>query len=241
MWLQLVSRELNTLYRRTMKVLIVEDEHEMAKSIMQYLRQESYVCEVASTIDSAEEKIMLHDYDCILLDITLPDGNGLTILEKLKKEGKLEGVIIISAKNSIDDKIKGLNLGADDYLPKPFHLAELGARVSAVIRRKRFDGNNTIKVHEITIDLLAKSVSVHGKSVELTRKEYDLLIFLVSNKNRVVTKNAIAEHLSGDEAEFFDNFDFLYSHMKNLKKKLSEASSTDYIKTIYGLGYKFEA
>jgi DNA-binding response OmpR family regulator len=223
-----------------MKVLIIEDEHEMSKSIMQYLRQESYVCEVASTVDQAEEKIMLHDYDCILLDITLPDGNGLSILEKLKKEGKLEGVIIISAKNSIDDKIKGLNLGADDYLPKPFHLAELGARVSAVIRRKRFEGNNTIKLQEITVDLLGKSVTVNGKSVDLTRKEYDLLIFLIANKNRVVTKNAIAEHLSGDEAEVFDNFDFIYAHMKNLKRKLAESSSIDYIKTIYGLGYKFE-
>ena len=182
---------------------------------------------------------MMHDYDCILLDITLPDGNGLSILKKLKDEGKLEGVIIISAKNSIDDKIIGLNLGADDYLPKPFHLAELGARVSAVIRRKRFEGNNTIKLHEIVVDVGAKSVSVNGKDVELTRKEYDLLVFLLANKNRVVTKNAIAEHLSGDEAEVFDNFDFIYAHMKNLKKKLADASCPDYIKTIYGLGYKF--
>ncbi|MEX1238446.1 MAG: response regulator, partial [Cyclobacteriaceae bacterium] len=155
-----------------MKILIVEDEREMAKSIVQYLRQESYVCEVAYTARDAEEKIILHDYDCILLDITLPDGNGLKILEKLKREGKLEGVIIISARNSIDDRIQGLNLGADDYLPKPFHLAELGARVSAVIRRKRFEGNNSIRIHEVTIDLLCKSVSVNGKAVDLTRKEY---------------------------------------------------------------------
>lgn len=223
-----------------MKILIVEDEREMAKSIVQYLRQESYICEVAYTAGEAEEKIMLHDYDCILLDITLPDGNGLKVLEKLKREGKLEGVIIISAKNSIDDRIRGLNLGADDYLPKPFHLAELSARVSAVIRRKRFEGNNAIAVHELTIDLLGKSVSVNGKTIDLTRKEYDLLLFLVSNKNRVVTKNAIAEHLSGDDAEIFDNFDFIYAHIKNLKKKLSEASCPDYIKTVYGLGYKME-
>lgn len=223
-----------------MKILIVEDEREMAKSIVQYLRQESYVTEVAYTAREAEEKIMLHDYDCILLDITLPDGNGLKILERLKGQGKLDGVIIISAKNSIDDRIMGLNLGADDYLPKPFHLAELGARVSAVIRRKRFGGNNTITLHEITVDLLGKTVSVNGKQIDLTRKEYDLLLFLVSNKNRVVTKNAIAEHLSGDDADVFDNFDFIYAHMKNLKKKLMEASCPDYIKTVYGLGYKFE-
>jgi DNA-binding response OmpR family regulator len=223
-----------------MKILIVEDERELVKSIVQYLRHESYICEVAYTAADAEEKLLIHDYDCILLDITLPDGNGLAILEKLKKVGKLEGVIIISAKNSIDDKIKGLNLGADDYLPKPFHLAELGARVSAVIRRKRFDGNNTISFHEITVDLLGKTVSVRGKVIDLTRKEYDLLLFVVSNKNRVVTKNAIAEHLSGDDADAFDNFDFIYAHMKNLKKKLVEANCPDYIKTVYGLGYKFE-
>ncbi len=224
-----------------MKILIVEDEREMAKSIVQYLRQESYVTEVAYTAKEADEKILMHEYDCILLDITLPDGNGLKILERLKEEGKLDGVIIISARNSIDDRIVGLNMGADDYLPKPFHLAELGARVSAVIRRKRFGGNNTITLHEITIDLLGKTVSVSGKTVDLTRKEYDLLLFLASNKNRVVTKNAIAEHLSGDDADVFDNFDFIYAHMKNLKKKLQEVNCPDYIKTIYGLGYKFEA
>ncbi len=224
-----------------MKILIVEDEREMAKSIVQYLRQESYVTEVAYTAKEADEKILMHEYDCILLDITLPDGNGLKILERLKEEGKLDGVIIISARNSIDDRIVGLNMGADDYLPKPFHLAELGARVSAVIRRKRFGGNNTITLHEITIDLLGKTVSVSGKAVDLTRKEYDLLLFLASNKNRVVTKNAIAEHLSGDDADVFDNFDFIYAHMKNLKKKLQEVNCPDYIKTIYGLGYKFEA
>lgn len=224
-----------------MKLLIVEDEREMAKSIAQYLRQESYVCEVAYTAYDAEEKIVSHDYDCILLDISLPDGNGLKILETLRRENKMDGVIIISAKNSLDDKIKGLNLGADDYMPKPFHLAELGARVSAVIRRKRFNGNNSISAHEIAIDLLGKCITVNGKPADLTRKEYDLLLFVITNKNRVVTKNAIAEHLSGDEAEVFDNFDFIYAHMKNLKKKLHEAGCQDHIKTIYGLGYKFEA
>lgn len=224
-----------------MKVLIIEDERELAKSIVQYLRQESYVCEVAYTVKEANEKILLYEYDCILLDITLPDGNGLKILESLKKENKLDGVLIISAKNSIEDRVKGLNLGADDYLPKPFHLSELGARISSIIRRKRFDGNTMLVIHELAIDLLGKTTSVHGKVIELTRKEYDLLLFLVSNKKRVVSKNAIAEHLSGDDAEMFDNFDFIYAHMKNLKKKLAEAGSEDYIKTIYGLGYKFEA
>lgn len=224
-----------------MKILIVEDEQEMARSIVQYLRQESYVCEVAHSVRAAQEKIMMFDYDCILLDITLPDGNGLQLLDTLRKENKLDGVLIISAKNSIEDKVHGLNLGADDYLPKPFHLSELGARVSAIIRRKKFAGNNFLQIKEINIDIFGKTVSVNGKSVDLTRKEYDLLLFLASNKNRVVSKNAIAEHLSGDQAEVFDNFDFIYAHMKNLKKKLTEGGAEDHIRSIYGLGYKLEA
>lgn len=224
-----------------MKILVVEDEQEMARSIIQYLRQESYVCEVAHTARMAHEKISLFDYDCILLDITLPDGNGFQLLETLRKENKLDGVLIISAKNSIDDKVKGLNLGADDYLPKPFHLSELGARISAIIRRKKFAGNNFLQLKEINVDILGKTVSINNKSVDLTRKEYDLLLFLASNKNRVVSKNAIAEHLSGDQAEVFDNFDFIYAHMKNLKRKLAEAGADDHIKSVYGLGYKLEA
>ncbi len=207
----------------------------------QFLRQESYVCEVAYTASEANEKILLFDYDCILLDISLPDGNGLKILEKLREHNKADGVIMITAKSSFDDRITGLNLGADDYLPKPFYLPELSARISAVIRRKRFDGNNKISFHEIEVDLLGKTVGVGGHDVELTRKEYDLLVFLIANKNRVVSKNAIAEHLSGDDAELLDKFDFIYSHIKNLKKKLTEAGCEDYIKTIYGLGYKFTA
>lgn len=222
-----------------MKILIIEDEKQLVKSMAQFLRQESYVCEVAYTASEANEKILLFDYDCILLDISLPDGNGLKILEKLRENHKTDGVIMITAKGSFDDRIAGLNLGADDYLPKPFYLPELSARISAVIRRKRFDGNNKISFHEIEIDLLGKTVNVRGKEIELTRKEYDLLVFLIANKNRVVSKNAIAEHLSGDDAELLDKFDFIYSHIKNLKKKLTEAGCEDYIKTIYGLGYKF--
>jgi len=223
------------------KILIIEDEKQLVKSMAQFLRQESYVCEIAYTASEANEKISLFDYDCILLDITLPDGNGLKILEKLKESNKADGVIIITANNSVDDRVKGLNLGADDYLAKPFYLPELSARVSAIIRRKRFNGSNKISFHEISVDLLAKGVTVNNKAVELTRKEYDLLLFLISNKNRVVSKNAIAEHLSGDDAELMDKFDFIYSHMKNLKRKLAEAGSEDYIKTVYGLGYKFTA
>ncbi len=222
-----------------MKVLIIEDERELVKSMVQFLRQESYVCEVAYTESEAVEKLQLFEYDCILLDLSLPDGNGLKILERLKKQNKTEGVIITTAKNSIEDKVQGLNLGADDYLAKPFHLPELVARISAVIRRKHFDGNNRIVFKEIEVDLLGKTISVHGQEVDLTRKEYDLLVFLLANKNRVVSKNSIAEHLSGDDAELFDKFDFIYSHIKNLKKKVAEKGGDDYIKTVYGLGYKF--
>ena len=222
-----------------MKILIIEDERELVASMVQFLRQESYVCEVAYTESEGIEKLQLFEYDCILLDISLPDGNGLKILEWLKKQNKSEGVVMITAKNSLEDKGMGLNLGADDYLPKPFHLPELAARISAVIRRKHFDGNNTISFKEIEVDFLGKTVKINGHMTELTRKEYDLLLFLLANKNRVVSKNSIAEHLSGDDAELFDKFDFIYSHIKNLKKKLVENGCEDYIKTVYGLGYKF--
>lgn len=222
-----------------MKVLIIEDEKELSKSMAAYLKEESYMCEVAPDFKTAMDKTELFDYDCILLDISLPDGNGLNVLKELKADKKTDGVIIISAKDSIDDRIAGLNLGADDYLPKPFHLSELSARIAAVIRRRRFEGNKVIVLNELTIDTLAKMVSIHNAALDLTRKEYDLLLYLVSNKNRVISKNAIAEHISGDEADVFDNFDFIYAHMKNLKKKLTAAGCTDYIKSIYGMGYKF--
>jgi DNA-binding response OmpR family regulator len=222
-----------------MKILIIEDEKQLVKSIAAALRTEGYVCEFAYTAAEAEEKIPIFDYDCILLDINLPDGNGLKILETIKKHNKTDGVIIITARNSLEDKVIGLNLGADDYLAKPFFMPELIARVSAIIRRKRFDGSNKIVFQEISVDLIGKSVSVHGRELDLTKMEYALLIFLLANKNRVVSKNAIAEHLSGDNAELLDKFDFIYSHMKNLKRKLTDAGSEDYIKTVYGLGYKF--
>jgi len=224
-----------------MKVLIIEDEIQLVKSVALALRDEGYVCEVANNLAEANEKILVYDYDCILLDISLPDGNGLKILETIKLNNKADGVMIITAKNSLEDKVKGLNLGADDYLAKPFFMPELIARVSAIIRRKRFDGKNRIQFNEITVDLLGKTVAVNNAPLDLTRMEYALLVFLLANKNRVVSKNAIAEHLSGDNAELLDKFDFIYSHVKNLKRKLADAGSADYIKTIYGLGYKFSS
>jgi DNA-binding response OmpR family regulator len=223
-----------------MKILIIEDEAELLKSMITYLRSENYVCETAADYNTARQKIESFNYDCILLDISLPGGNGLGLLKELKADGKTDGVIIISAKNSINDRIKGLNLGADDYLSKPFHLSELNARISAVIRRRHFKGHKILVFHELTLDLAAKTILVNNKEVELTKKEYDLLLYLAYNKNRVISKNAIAEHLSGDEAGAFDNFDFIYSHMKNLKKKLQHAGCNDYIKSVYGMGYKFD-
>lgn len=223
-----------------MKLLIIEDEAELAKSIAEYLSEESYLCEFAPTFKEAMQKIENFHYDCILLDITLPDGNGLTILEELKKQNKQDGVIIISAKNALDDKIKGLHLGADDYLTKPFHLSELMARIYSLIRRKQFSNSNVITQNELQIDLLAKTVFVNDQTIILTKKEFDLLIYFVGNKNRVISKSTLAEHLSGDFADMLDNHDFVYAHVKNLKKKLYDAGCNPYLKTVYGTGYKWE-
>ncbi len=223
-----------------MKILLIEDEKELAESIVHYLNGSDYRCEVAFDFNSASEKIALYQYDCVLLDISLPGGNGLALLRELKGKNKKEGVIIISAKNSLDDKIEGLEIGADDYLPKPFHLAELGARIKALIRRNNFDGSNILPIGDLILDIENKSVKVFDQKVELTKSEFELLMFLISNKNKVISKDAIGEHLSGDDADRFSNFDFIYSHIKNLKKKLAESGSSDYIKTVYGLGYKFE-
>ena len=223
-----------------MKILIIEDETSLSNSIASYLKADNYLCEIAGNYKMALDKIESFDYDCILLDITLPDGNGLNVLKELKKSKRTDGVIIISAKSSVDDKIDGLNLGADDYISKPFHLSELSARISAVIRRRRFDGSANIIVNEITIDTTANTIFINNKLLDLTKKEYDLLLYLVINKNRVISKSAIAEHISGDNADYFDNFDFIYAHIKNLKKKMTSAGAADYIKSIYGMGYKFE-
>lgn len=223
-----------------MKILLVEDEPELQKSIKQYFEMEGNVVETAIDFGKAEEKIALYDYDCILIDITLPKGSGLDLISAIKHKKSKAGIIIISAKNSLDDKIVGLDLGADDYLPKPFHLSELNSRIKALIRRKSFDGNLEIKVNEIKICPTERSVFVHNSPVVLTSKEYDLLLYFIANKNRVVSKNALAEHLWGDNADRLDNFDFIYNHVKNLRKKLLEKQCEDYLKTIYGIGYNFK-
>lgn len=223
-----------------MKILIIEDEIEIATSIKNYLSSNDFICESASTLKIAIEKIDLHSYDCILLDLMLTDGDGFKILELLKKQNKTEGVIIISAKDTLETKIEGLTLGADDYLTKPFHLSELLVRIQALVRRKQFNGNNVISFNEIEIDTISKSVKIRGNKIEFTKKEMDLLLFLIGNKNRVLSKSAIAEHLSGDMADMLDNHDFVYAHIKNMKKKLKEMGATDYLKSVYGTGYKWE-
>ncbi|UBM60740.1 response regulator transcription factor [Marinilongibacter aquaticus] len=222
-----------------MKILLVEDEVQLAKSIVDYLTGESYLCEWAATYAEAMDKVAVYEYDCILLDLMIPGGNGLEVLEALREMGKNDGVIIISAKGALDDKIKGLNLGADDYLPKPFHLSELGARLFSVLRRKRFNQANKVQSGALEIDLWAKTVAVNGEVLILTKMEFDLLLFLVSNKGRVISKAALAEHLSGDMADMLDNHGFVYAHMKNLKRKLADAGCPDYVKTVYGMGYRW--
>lgn len=223
-----------------MKILIIEDEKELAGNIAAYLKGEHYLCEFAYTFGEAVSKAHIYNYDCILLDLMLPGGDGLKILEELRRQNKHDGVIIISAKDAIEDKIEGLKIGADDYLPKPFHLSELSARIYSVIRRKQFGSTNVIHQGEFDIDLLAKTVQVEGKSIQLTKSEFDLLVFLIGNRNKTISIAALAEHLSGDMADMMDNYDFVYSHIKNLKKKLIEAGGKNYIKTTYGMGYKWQ-
>ena len=219
-----------------MKILIVEDEPEMVASLVAYLRPQ-YVCEVATTFDQAQEKMLLYDYDCILLDLGLPGGDGLTLLGELQRAKKADGVIITSARNALDDRIAGLHLGADDYLSKPFHLPELGARMAALLRRRRFGGHNQLQLRALTVDVPARAATVAGTALALTRSEFDLLLLLLANPGRVVSKGAIAEHLSGDAAEDFDNYETVYAHVKNLKRKLAEAGAGDYLSTVYGVGY----
>lgn len=222
-----------------MKILIIEDEKSLRESIEEYFSGEGNICEIAKDYSAAITKINLYRYDCIILDITLPDGSGIDLLRILKSNFNNDGVMIISAKDSLDDKLNGLDMGADDYLVKPFHLSELKARVSAIVRRKTFSGSNLLNFNEISIDLQAKSVNVHQHPLKLTRKEYALLLYFMANKNKVISKNAIAEHLWGDKSDLADNFDFIYSHIKNLRKKFIEAGGNDYIQAAYGMGYKF--
>jgi DNA-binding response OmpR family regulator len=222
-----------------LNLLIVEDEPELSKSIATYLLQNKFSCDVALDYASAKQKINNRDYACIILDISLPGGSGLDLLRSVKSCKKTDGVLIISAKNSLDNKIEGLELGADDYLTKPFHLAELSARVNSIIRRRSFEGNNVLTLDKLTINLTDKVVFTGNGNLDLTKKEYELLLYFASNKNRVITKESIIDHLWGNYENFSDTYDIVYSHIKNLRKKLIESGCPDYIKAVYGMGYKF--
>lgn len=224
-----------------MKILIIEDEKQLSDSIVSFLRQEEYLCEQAFSYMEAAGKIEVYEYDCILLDLMLPGGTGLDLLRHIKETAPRTGVIIVSAKDSLDDKVTGLRLGADDYLAKPFHLPELSMRVFALFRRKCFTASNVIQSGAVSVDLLERSVTIGEKRLDLTRTEYDLLLFLIENRRRVVSKSALAEHLSGDIADMMDDFNFVYAHIKNLKGKLADAGLSNCIKTFYGAGYKWIA
>jgi len=223
-----------------MKYLIAEDERELQHSIATYLSHDANVCETASDYHEASEKLEMYEYDVVMLDINLVTGSGLDLLKKLKKQHKKCGVIIISANSSLDNKLEGLDLGADDYITKPFHLAELNSRIKAVLRRGQFGGSDSITFHEIRMDTLARSAYVNDKPITLTRKEYDLLLFFITNQGRVLSKAIIAEHLWGDDSDMLYNFDFIYVHINNLRKKLT-IEGAKYIQTTYGSGYKFIA
>ncbi len=221
-----------------MKILVIEDEPEMRGLIRQFLEDENYIVEEATDFSSGMDKIISYDYDCILLDITLPDGNGLELLQEIKNLNKSDSIIIISAKNSLDDKIKGLDLGADDYLAKPFHISELNARIKSVIRRKKSDGRKLLEFQNIKINIEERLVLINDKPVDLNRKEFDILIFLMLNKNRIASKSAIAENIWGDYIDQANDFDFIYSQIKNLRKKLRDHNAEIDISAIYGMGYK---
>lgn len=224
-----------------MKVLLVEDNPDLADNIRKFLSQEGYVCESSPAFVAAQDKLVAFEYDCIVLDIMLPDGNGLKLLEFIKQQKIKSGILVVSAKNSLDDKIKGLNLGADDYITKPFHLSELNARLKAIYRRKHMDGDPVIAFNEIEVNMATLEAKVNGRLLDLTKKEFDLLLYFLTNKNHVITRQSIAEHLWGDYADSLANFDFVYQHVKNLRKKISQANGKDYIGTVYGLGYRFNS
>ena len=225
--------------RERMKLLIVEDNFQLADDLSRFLSEHGFIVEISDTLESARGKIELYDYELIILDIGLPDGSGLEIIKQLKNKKSDAGILIVTAKNAIEDKVKGLELGADDYITKPFHKAELNARIRSIIRRKKFNGSNVISINKIEIDLNSMAVKVNNIELDLTRKEYDLLLYFIYNKNRVLTKESIAEHLWGDHIDQADNFDFIYNHIKNLRKKLQNTGAGNHIRSVYGMGYKF--
>lgn len=222
-----------------MKILIIEDEAELLNTTKKYLHAEGYLCEGATTLREGFDKIVTFPYDCVIADIGLPDGNGMLLVEHLKSLSPETGIIIISARNSLQDKVQGLDIGADDYLTKPFHLSELNSRIKSLLRRRKFHGSKEVVFNEIKVIPETFEAYVGSRALVLTKKELDLLIFFISNTSRVLTKESIAEHLWGDYIDSHNSYDFIYNHISNLRKKLIDLGAPDYIQTVYGAGYKF--
>ncbi|MBN1601271.1 MAG: response regulator transcription factor [Chitinispirillaceae bacterium] len=223
-----------------MKILAVEDNVRLLESIEYYLKSEKLLCTTAETYEDASGKIALYTYDAVIIDINLPDGSGLNLIREAKKKDPTVGIIVISARNSLENKIEGLNLGADDYLTKPFDMAELIARIKALLRRRNFSGTDCITAGEIVVDVTRRVVTISGREIEVTKSEFDILLFFLSNQGRALTRESIAEHIWGDNMDLVDSFDFIYSHIKNLRKKIVAHGVKDPIRAVYGIGYKFE-
>jgi DNA-binding response OmpR family regulator len=222
-----------------MKILIIEDEHELLATMKNYLESEEFLCETAISYFEAEDSLSAYNYDIIVLDLTLPGGNGLDLIKLIKDRNRQAGLLIVSAKNSIDDKITGLDMGADDYISKPFHLSELNSRIKSLARRRHFNGTNEVSFNEIKINTDSREVSVNGENIDLTKKEYEILLYFMVNRNKLITRESIAEHVWGNDISYADNFDFIYSQIKNLRKKIRQKNGRDYIHNMYGMGYKF--
>lgn len=221
-------------------MLIVEDELELQKVVTTFFKKSGCIVVSALNKFEAEDKLLSHQFDVIILDITLPDGSGLNLLPIIRESQTNSGVLILSAKNSLDDKIEGLDQGADDYITKPFHLSELNSRVNAIIRRKQLKGDDVLSFNEISINHTEKQAYVNDTLIPLTNKEFALLLFFVTNQKRVLTKESIAEHLWGDNLDYLENYDFIYTHIKNIRKKIEAAGGNDYLRTVHGLGYKYD-
>jgi DNA-binding response OmpR family regulator len=222
-----------------MKILIIEDEAELLKTMKSYLETSGLLCETAISYGEAEDSLSVYNYDLIILDLTLPGGCGLDLIKLIKERNSRAGLLIVSAKNSLGDKLIGLDMGADDYISKPFHLAELHSRIKSLLRRRHFDGSNELKFNEIIINVDSGDVTVNKEKIDLTRKEYEILLYFIVNRNMLITRESIAEHVWGDNISYADNFDFIYSQIKNLRKKIGQKNGRNYFHNIYGMGYKF--
>lgn len=222
-----------------MKILFIEDDPELLQTMKDYIASEGFLCETASTYFEAEDSLSVFKYDIIILDLTLPGGDGLDLIKLIKERNSNAGLLIVSAKNSLDDKIRGLDMGADDYISKPFHLAELNSRIKSLARRQHFKGANELIFNEIKIKIDSREVTVNEEVIDLTRTEYEILLYFVVNRNKLITRESIAEHVWGDNISYVDNFDFIYSHIKNLRKKIRQKKGSNYLQNMYGMGYKF--